>query len=169
MSDNQGKPAFGNLGTKHKGHLRARLPRAACLLTMETHLGMTAKMLGSKYGVSYSLVAQRIYESGVRELVERKRPKPPSEPTPQPSTEWMNDRACIGRPPEMFFPTSASEAVLAKRVCAHCPVREQCLEFALANHEKYGIYGGMGVKQRNKLQAARRRAQRAAEHEAGAA
>lgn len=47
-------------------------------------------------------------------------------------------------PTEWFFPDVGDDAALARRICAGCPVREECLRSALANHEEFGIWGGAG-------------------------
>lgn len=39
----------------------------------------------------------------------------------------------------------------AKALCGDCPIREQCLEFALANNEAYGIWGGLTPQERNSI------------------
>jgi len=46
----------------------------------------------------------------------------------------------------------------AKNVCRGCPIRERCLEVALANKEAYGVFGGMSVNERNRLRAERKKA-----------
>ena len=51
----------------------------------------------------------------------------------------------------------------AKAVCAGCPVREACLEFALANDERWGVWGGTSERQRRAMRAVRVRERRVAE------
>ncbi|MGH3169119.1 MAG: WhiB family transcriptional regulator [Trebonia sp.] len=69
------------------------------------------------------------------------------------STEWREAAACRSAEPELFFPVSAvgqsaAEAERAKAVCARCPVRRECLQFALATRQAYGIWGGMSERER---------------------
>ena len=77
---------------------------------------------------------------------------------------WRADAACRGEDPELFFPIGSTGPVLAqiaeaKEVCARCPVRDACLDFALSTGQAYGIWGGLTEDERRSL---RRRRQRAA-------
>ena len=77
--------------------------------------------------------------------------------------EWIADAPCSQADPELFFPDaheSRANVALAKRVCAACPVRQECLEWALDRGEKFGIYGGLTSTQRRKV--LRQRAKEAA-------
>ncbi|MEV0848279.1 WhiB family transcriptional regulator [Streptomyces sp. NPDC049954] len=77
--------------------------------------------------------------------------------------EWIHHAACIGTDPELFFPVSsegpgARQREEAKQVCAGCPVRQQCLEWALESRQRAGIWGGLDERERATL--SRRRANR---------
>lgn len=77
---------------------------------------------------------------------------------------WRAQAACRGEDPELFFPVGSTGPALeqiakAKEVCAGCPVREVCLDFALSTGQGYGIWGGLTEDERRSL---RRRRQRAA-------
>ncbi|AWH14459.1 hypothetical protein HWB60_gp060 [Mycobacterium phage TChen] len=52
---------------------------------------------------------------------------------------------------DMFFPGKGESAKPAKRICARCEVRAECLEFALANREHYGVFGGLSERERRPL------------------
>ncbi len=58
---------------------------------------------------------------------------------------WMDRAACLGVDPEVFFPDRGDLHGLgeALAVCAGCPVRHECLEFALSENLTHGVYGGM--------------------------
>lgn len=71
---------------------------------------------------------------------------------------WMADAACAGADVELWFPPRGRNATEAKRICASCPVRLQCLDYALAHHETVGIWGGMDRKQRAAVARERRAA-----------
>ena len=58
--------------------------------------------------------------------------------------------------PDLFFPERGASTREAKEVCRGCVVREDCLEYALANGEKFGIWGGLSERERRKIR--RRRA-----------
>ena len=63
---------------------------------------------------------------------------------------WRDEAACKGVNPELFFPVRGDTytTVAAKAVCSQCIVRTECLEYALINHERMGIWGGMSERQR---------------------
>jgi WhiB family redox-sensing transcriptional regulator len=58
---------------------------------------------------------------------------------------------CKGIDPEIFFPEQRETARTAKEICRACVVRQQCLDYALENNEKFGIWGGAGEKERRRL------------------
>jgi WhiB family redox-sensing transcriptional regulator len=77
---------------------------------------------------------------------------------PQP---WADDALCakLGDPSlaDAWFPNAGSHtAVEVKKMCGQCPVRIQCLEYALAHDEKHGIWGGLSRIERRTLQRQRR-------------
>lgn len=65
--------------------------------------------------------------------------------------EWMDDAACAQVGSEMFFPEKGGSTREAKRICGGCDVRAECLEYALKNDERYGIWGGVSDRDRRKL------------------
>jgi WhiB family redox-sensing transcriptional regulator len=71
--------------------------------------------------------------------------------------DWQEDALCRGEDADLFFPERGSPGDSAKRVCVNCTVRLDCLEYALANSERYGIWGGLTERERTRL---RRQAQR---------
>ena len=70
---------------------------------------------------------------------------------------WRKDAACRDTDPDLFFPERGASTREAKEVCRGCVVRENCLEYALANGEKFGIWGGLSERERRRLR--RQRAQ----------
>jgi len=68
---------------------------------------------------------------------------------------WQSDALCAQTDPESFFPEKGGSTRDAKRICTSCEVRGECLEYALANDERFGIWGGLSERERRKL---RRRA-----------
>lgn len=76
---------------------------------------------------------------------------------------WRTRAECRDLDPELFFIERHESAEEAKRVCARCPVRAECLDYALVTRQRFGIWGGMGERQRRQLYRSRaRKAQRAA-------
>jgi WhiB family redox-sensing transcriptional regulator len=68
--------------------------------------------------------------------------------------DWMALAACRDASPAIFFPPPSRTAAPAKRVCAGCPVQAECLEYALENGERFGIWGGMSERERRRLRPA---------------
>jgi WhiB family redox-sensing transcriptional regulator len=62
--------------------------------------------------------------------------------------DWMTDAACKGMGPDLFFPQQGNRGIEAKKVCAKCPVAEQCEQHALENRERHGIWGGYSIDRR---------------------
>lgn len=77
------------------------------------------------------------------------------QPDPNLDTSWMADAECRGADPELFFPTRGEDTRAAKAMCADCPVRVPCLEYALANHERFGIWGGKSERERRQIRKVR--------------
>jgi WhiB family redox-sensing transcriptional regulator len=68
--------------------------------------------------------------------------------TPPEHLPWMDEALCAQTDPDMFFPEKGGSARSAKRVCASCDVREQCLDYALATGQTEGVWGGLTPRQR---------------------
>ncbi|WP_416380828.1 WhiB family transcriptional regulator [Georgenia sp. H159] len=64
---------------------------------------------------------------------------------------WQERALCAQTDPEAFFPEKGGSTREAKRVCTVCEVRAECLEYALANDERFGIWGGLSERERRKL------------------
>jgi WhiB family transcriptional regulator, redox-sensing transcriptional regulator len=84
-------------------------------------------------------------------------------------TDWREAGACAHADPDLFFPISSTGRALpqitkAKAICAECPVRRSCLEYALEHDLVHGIWGGTTPEDRQ----AWRRQQRRARLRAGA-
>ena len=69
------------------------------------------------------------------------------------STHWMDDARCTDTDPELWFPEldSVWRARAAKRICEKCPVKKECLDYALVNRFRDGIWGGLSPTERNRL------------------
>ena len=64
---------------------------------------------------------------------------------------WLVFGACRDADPDLFFPTTREETDQALAICASCPVRPECLAYALEAGERFGIWGGLTEKRRRKL------------------
>jgi WhiB family redox-sensing transcriptional regulator len=76
-------------------------------------------------------------------------------------TNWRAASACLNADPDVFFPVAVGTAAvkqisLALRICQGCPVRQQCLDFAVRTGEKDGIWGGTTPEQRIRARRAGR-------------
>ena len=65
-----------------------------------------------------------------------------------PAGNWIDQAACRHTRNRIFFPERGETATTAKTICATCPVTQPCLEYALANNERHGIWGGLCDKER---------------------
>ena len=70
----------------------------------------------------------------------------------------MQNGECNEKPPEIFFPSDGVGVEKAKRICAECPVKDRCLEYALKNRVDHGVWGGTSERQRRRILKARREA-----------
>ncbi|MFE5775168.1 MULTISPECIES: WhiB family transcriptional regulator [Brachybacterium] len=64
---------------------------------------------------------------------------------------WQERALCAQTDPEAFFPEKGGSTREAKKVCVSCEVRAECLEYALENDERFGIWGGLSERERRKL------------------
>jgi hypothetical protein len=67
---------------------------------------------------------------------------------------WMDDALCAQVDPEPFFPNKGGSTRDAKKICARCDVREQCLAYALETDERFGIWGGLSERERRNIRRA---------------
>lgn len=70
---------------------------------------------------------------------------------------WRQRAACRGVDPDVFYPATDEEAEEAKAVCVQCSVRESCLEYALNNRERDGVWGGATERERRRILRQRRK------------
>ena len=70
-----------------------------------------------------------------------------------PPGPWVMQAACTTADPEVFFPSrrNASAGEEAKAICDGCPVRAECLEYALATHQEWGVWGGTNEHERRAI------------------
>jgi WhiB family redox-sensing transcriptional regulator len=67
---------------------------------------------------------------------------------PQP---WRSEAACKGEPVDVWFATQGHGVKVAKRICNTCPVRIDCLKWAVEEQINHGIYGGRTPRERRML------------------
>ena len=79
--------------------------------------------------------------------------------TVAPSRDWQADGLCRGNQAHLFFPPSTIERkdererreTKARAICAVCPVRRECTDYAMEIREPYGIWGGLNESERKEL------------------
>ncbi len=64
---------------------------------------------------------------------------------------WQERALCAQTDPEAFFPEKGGSTREAKRICSGCDVRAECLDYALAHDERFGIWGGLSERERRRL------------------
>jgi WhiB family redox-sensing transcriptional regulator len=70
--------------------------------------------------------------------------------------DWMAKGNCATEPPSTFFPSDGAGVEVARRICASCPVKEACLEYALRNRVDHGVWGGCSERERRRILKRRR-------------
>lgn len=66
--------------------------------------------------------------------------------------EWMMSGPCSQADPEAWYPEKGGSTRVAKSICwTRCPVREQCLAYALDHDERFGVWGGHSERERHRL------------------
>lgn len=73
-----------------------------------------------------------------------------------PGPDWEL-AACQEMDTTIFYPEKGKRSDRAKRVCGGCPIRQQCLDYALQAEEKHGVWGGLDPEQREAILAKRAR------------
>jgi WhiB family redox-sensing transcriptional regulator len=64
---------------------------------------------------------------------------------------WTELALCAETDPEAFYPEKGGSTLAAKKICRGCEVRAECLDYALANDERFGIWGGLSERERRRL------------------
>jgi WhiB family redox-sensing transcriptional regulator len=71
-------------------------------------------------------------------------------------TEWMAEGNCRAVDPAVFFPSDGVGVEVAKQICADCPARKPCLEYALFHRVDHGVWGGASERERRRIARRRR-------------
>jgi WhiB family transcriptional regulator, redox-sensing transcriptional regulator len=72
------------------------------------------------------------------------------------ASPWMLRARCRDLPPAVFFPSDGAGVDVARRYCAECPVKVQCLEYALEHRIDHGVWGGASERERHRIARNRR-------------
>lgn len=68
-----------------------------------------------------------------------------------PDEDWTKRALCPQTDPEAFYPERGGSTREAKKICLGCEVQKECLDWALANDERFGIWGGLSERERRRL------------------
>jgi WhiB family redox-sensing transcriptional regulator len=66
--------------------------------------------------------------------------------------DWRDRAVCAQVDPDLWFPEKGGSTREAKQLCLSCPVRAQCLDFAMAHEERFGIWGGRSERERRRME-----------------
>lgn len=72
----------------------------------------------------------------------------------EPDVDWRSEAACSGVDSDIFFPAAEEDreaTAQAKAICEGCPVREACLQYALATNQSAGVWGGLDAGERRRM------------------
>lgn len=70
--------------------------------------------------------------------------------------DWMKKGRCRDISPSVFFPSDGVGVDVARAICADCPVKTPCLEYALENKVDHGVWGGASERERRRIARRRR-------------
>ncbi|PWJ23302.1 transcription factor WhiB [Branchiibius hedensis] len=119
--------------------------------------GLPSQEIADAIGVSTSMVHYYAIRHGIDRSRKSTAPTVTAEaaaPDPvQPALclGWQADALCTQTDPEIFFPEKGGSTKEAERICRRCPVAAECLDQALANDERFGVWGGVSERTRRRL------------------
>jgi WhiB family redox-sensing transcriptional regulator len=75
------------------------------------------------------------------------------------ASQWRFQARCADYDPDLFFPVGSGgpairQALRAKAICAQCPVRLECLDWAIDTGQPHGVWGGLDEHERERLRSA---------------
>lgn len=114
--------------------------------------------IATQYGLPYQSLTSRFSQAGfvstgeTVQQAQRRELRAELEATRPRDEKWMLYGACAGTDPEAFYPERGGSTREAIKVCQRCPVRLECLDWALAKNERFGVFGGLSEQSRRKLQ-----------------
>ena len=70
--------------------------------------------------------------------------------------DWMARGSCRTVEPSVFFPSDGVGVEVARQICQTCPVKQQCLEYAIHHRIDHGVWGGASERERRRIARRRR-------------
>lgn len=151
--------AFSNAGAPV--HKKPALPRMS-EIAARLREGEALDAIGAEYDRSADTLRGRLAAAGFSSRTGKPLTPPPAPArtvTVRPvvvEEPWRKDAVCAQTDPESFFPEKGGSTREAKSVCASCTASAECLDYAIDNHERFGIWGGLSERERRKVAAALR-------------
>jgi hypothetical protein len=108
-------------------------------------LGFTGSLCRRGDIMSTGTVAEAVSSRRSRFLLDER----PDDPR-GPSTLWREFALCVGSDPGLWFSNDSYDAHKAVQICSECPVRLDCLGWAIEHDESYGIWGGVPARRRER-------------------
>lgn len=147
--------AFSNAGAP--AHAKPDLPRMADIAA-RLRDGEALEAIAAEYDRSAASLGPRLNQAGfsARDGKPTTRPTKPTRSLRRAlviDEPWRDDALCAQTDPEMFFPEKGGSTREAKSVCSRCAVAAECLDYALANQERFGIWGGVAERTRRQIEA----------------
>lgn len=119
--------------------------------------GEALEVIAQQYDRTVATIRLRLSGAGFHSTTGKSLTKPtkaatqPATPRPRDQT-WRLSALCAQTDPESFFPEKGGSTRHAKAMCQSCTVAAECLDEALANNERHGIWGGLSERDRRRLQ-----------------
>jgi WhiB family redox-sensing transcriptional regulator len=152
-SDGLSNDAFSN--DRSPVHSKPTLPPIAEIAS-RVRAGEALVVIAAEYDRHPSTIVSRLTKAGYSSrtgIAARARGpvREAPEPTPPWWQPWREDALCAQTDPEGFFPEKGGSTRHAKSICDRCTVAAECLDYALANQERFGIWGGLSERERRPL------------------
>jgi len=130
--------------------------------------GTTLADIAETFGLSPSTVTSRLVDAGWssrdgQPLGATTQPEPAPARTAMAlfiDQPWVDQALCAQTDPELWFPEEGGATHVAKATCAQCFVQAECLDYALTSNERFGVWGGLSVRERRGLTGTTAHAQR---------
>ena len=139
-------------------HHKPELPKAADLAE-RLRAGDTVEQLADEYGRGVQAISRRLNLAGFNGRTGERNDRRDEDGELIPAhlwefPAWVDEALCAETDPELFFPEQGGSPREAKSVCAVCPVRLKCLQWALDKDERFGVFGGTTPRERRRMKGA---------------
>lgn len=152
-------PAFATQTPYERAPVRSKPPLPPVSeITAMIRAGQTVEKIAETFERNPQTIRQLVTSSGWSSKTGQPAGQDADEPAslhkPFRYEPWMDDGVCAQTDPEAFFPEKGGSTREAKAICGRCAVAAECLDYALDNQERFGIWGGLSERERRKIAAA---------------